>query len=194
MGMGSMELLHPARPLAAWFMVSLQHFHPVMGFKTNSLGFMQLQLEGFACRALQRSHPTHCPQALNSPRLALPHILAPFATAEVPKWVVDGFSMAGFPPGGRGTGDAAGRGCIHIPGSGVTTTSIPAATGCIGTHQPPSSNGPCLTPQVFQRSSASPFLPKLRYDAAISPGHADLWPNGASFEGWKVTAGDPSSC
>ncbi|NXX53044.1 SRCN1 inhibitor, partial [Scopus umbretta] len=44
--------------------------------------------------------------------------------------------------------------------------------------------------EVFQRSSASPFLPKLRYDvlaAAISPGHADLWPNGASVaaEGWK---------
>ncbi|XP_068774991.1 SRC kinase signaling inhibitor 1 isoform X5 [Struthio camelus] len=44
--------------------------------------------------------------------------------------------------------------------------------------------------EVFQRSSASPFIPKLRYDplaAAISPGHADLWPNGASVaaEGWK---------
>ncbi|XP_030364737.1 SRC kinase signaling inhibitor 1 isoform X6 [Strigops habroptila] len=39
--------------------------------------------------------------------------------------------------------------------------------------------------EVFQRSSASPFLPKLRYDAAVSPGHADLWPNGASIEGWK---------
>ncbi|NXC75011.1 SRCN1 inhibitor, partial [Anhinga anhinga] len=44
--------------------------------------------------------------------------------------------------------------------------------------------------EVFQRSSASPFLPKLRYDllaAAVSPGHADLWPNGASVaaEGWK---------
>ncbi|NXW44897.1 SRCN1 inhibitor, partial [Nyctiprogne leucopyga] len=44
--------------------------------------------------------------------------------------------------------------------------------------------------EVFQRSSASPFLPKLHYDllpAAISPGHADLWPNGASVaaEGWK---------
>ncbi|NWR55566.1 SRCN1 inhibitor, partial [Bucorvus abyssinicus] len=44
--------------------------------------------------------------------------------------------------------------------------------------------------EVFQRSSASPFLPKLRYDplaAAVSPGHADMWPNGASIaaEGWK---------
>ncbi|NWX45950.1 SRCN1 inhibitor, partial [Steatornis caripensis] len=44
--------------------------------------------------------------------------------------------------------------------------------------------------EVFQRSSASPFLPKLRYDAlaaAVSPGHADMWPNGASVaaEGWK---------
>ncbi|XP_074783163.1 SRC kinase signaling inhibitor 1 isoform X2 [Athene noctua] len=44
--------------------------------------------------------------------------------------------------------------------------------------------------EVFQRSSASPFPPKLRYDplaAAVSPGHADLWPNGASVaaEGWK---------
>ncbi|NXK23534.1 SRCN1 inhibitor, partial [Arenaria interpres] len=42
--------------------------------------------------------------------------------------------------------------------------------------------------EVFQRSSASPFLPKLHYDpAAVSPGHADLWPNGASVaaQGWK---------
>ncbi|NXJ72463.1 SRCN1 inhibitor, partial [Rostratula benghalensis] len=44
--------------------------------------------------------------------------------------------------------------------------------------------------EVFQRSSASPFLPKLRYDplvAAVSPGQAELWPNGASIaaEGWK---------
>ncbi|KAM6042125.1 SRC kinase signaling inhibitor 1 isoform 2-T2 [Chlamydotis macqueenii] len=44
--------------------------------------------------------------------------------------------------------------------------------------------------EVFQRSSAFPFLPKLRYDplaAAVSPGHADMWPNGASVaaEGWK---------
>ncbi|XP_015741386.1 SRC kinase signaling inhibitor 1 isoform X3 [Coturnix japonica] len=47
--------------------------------------------------------------------------------------------------------------------------------------------------EVFQRSSASPFLPTLRYDpltAAISPGHADMWPNGASVaaEGWKELA------
>ncbi|NWX23645.1 SRCN1 inhibitor, partial [Aegotheles bennettii] len=44
--------------------------------------------------------------------------------------------------------------------------------------------------EVFQRSSASPSLPKLRYDplvAALSPGHADMWPNGASVaaQGWK---------
>ncbi|NXG72099.1 SRCN1 inhibitor, partial [Baryphthengus martii] len=45
--------------------------------------------------------------------------------------------------------------------------------------------------EVFQRSSASPFLPALRYDplaAAVSPGHAAMWPNGASSvaaEGWK---------
>ncbi|KAF1565049.1 SRC kinase signaling inhibitor 1, partial [Eudyptes schlegeli] len=44
--------------------------------------------------------------------------------------------------------------------------------------------------EVFQRSSASPFLPKLRYDplaAAVCPRHADMWPNGASVaaEGWK---------
>ncbi|XP_014814426.1 PREDICTED: SRC kinase signaling inhibitor 1 [Calidris pugnax] len=40
--------------------------------------------------------------------------------------------------------------------------------------------------EVFQRSSASPFLPKLRYDP-LSPGHAALWPNGAcvAAEGWK---------
>eukprot|EP00076_Gallus_gallus_P034339 XP_024999877.1 SRC kinase signaling inhibitor 1 isoform X9 [Gallus gallus] len=47
--------------------------------------------------------------------------------------------------------------------------------------------------EVFQRSSASPFLPTLRYDplaAAVSPGHADMWPNGASVaaEGWKELA------
>ncbi|NWY07113.1 SRCN1 inhibitor, partial [Nothoprocta ornata] len=44
--------------------------------------------------------------------------------------------------------------------------------------------------EVFQRSSASPFLPKLRFEplaAAVSPGHAALWPNGASgaAQGWK---------
>ncbi|NWH68224.1 SRCN1 inhibitor, partial [Geococcyx californianus] len=44
--------------------------------------------------------------------------------------------------------------------------------------------------EVFQRSSASPFLPKLRSDpltAAVSPGHAAMWPNGAAVaaEGWK---------
>ncbi|NWX54219.1 SRCN1 inhibitor, partial [Promerops cafer] len=39
--------------------------------------------------------------------------------------------------------------------------------------------------EVFQRSSASPFLPTLRCDPleAVSPGHSDLWPTGA--EGWK---------
>ncbi|XP_069733306.1 SRC kinase signaling inhibitor 1 isoform X7 [Phaenicophaeus curvirostris] len=42
--------------------------------------------------------------------------------------------------------------------------------------------------EVFQRSSASPFLPKLRYEPpTVSPGHADMWPNGAAVaaEGWK---------
>ncbi|NXE99091.1 SRCN1 inhibitor, partial [Menura novaehollandiae] len=43
--------------------------------------------------------------------------------------------------------------------------------------------------EVFQRSSASPFLPKLRYDPleAVSPGLSGLWPNGApvAAEGWK---------
>ncbi|NXX10853.1 SRCN1 inhibitor, partial [Podargus strigoides] len=41
--------------------------------------------------------------------------------------------------------------------------------------------------EVFQRSSASLFLPKLRSDPlapALCPGHADVWPNGAA-EGWK---------
>ncbi|NWS44350.1 SRCN1 inhibitor, partial [Probosciger aterrimus] len=47
--------------------------------------------------------------------------------------------------------------------------------------------------EVFQRSSAPPFLPKLRYDAAVSPGHADLWPNGASIEGWKEPGSRPFS-
>ncbi|NXM75469.1 SRCN1 inhibitor, partial [Serilophus lunatus] len=43
--------------------------------------------------------------------------------------------------------------------------------------------------EVFQRSSASPFLPKLHHDplVAVCPGLAELWPNGASVaaEGWK---------
>ncbi|NXK43213.1 SRCN1 inhibitor, partial [Piprites chloris] len=43
--------------------------------------------------------------------------------------------------------------------------------------------------EVFQRSSASPFLPKLRHAplVAVSPGLAELWPNGASVaaQGWK---------
>ncbi|NXA43036.1 SRCN1 inhibitor, partial [Eudromia elegans] len=52
--------------------------------------------------------------------------------------------------------------------------------------------------EVFQRSSASPFLPKLRYEplaAAVFPGHADLWPNGASVAalGWKEAAGAAAS-
>ncbi|NXG18845.1 SRCN1 inhibitor, partial [Grallaria varia] len=40
--------------------------------------------------------------------------------------------------------------------------------------------------EVFQRSSASPFLPKLPHDplVSVSPGLAGLWPNGAA-EGWK---------
>ncbi|NXA13591.1 SRCN1 inhibitor, partial [Sapayoa aenigma] len=46
--------------------------------------------------------------------------------------------------------------------------------------------------EVFQRSSASPFLPKLRHVplVAVSPGLAELWPNGASVaaEGWKEPA------
>ncbi|XP_071584884.1 SRC kinase signaling inhibitor 1 isoform X2 [Heliangelus exortis] len=42
--------------------------------------------------------------------------------------------------------------------------------------------------EVFQRSSASPFLPKPRYHplgAAACPGHVALWPNGTSLAGWK---------
>ncbi|XP_050186734.1 SRC kinase signaling inhibitor 1 isoform X4 [Myiozetetes cayanensis] len=43
--------------------------------------------------------------------------------------------------------------------------------------------------EVFQRSSASPFLPKLRHEplVAVPPGLAELWPNGASVaaQGWK---------
>ncbi|NXU42089.1 SRCN1 inhibitor, partial [Drymodes brunneopygia] len=43
--------------------------------------------------------------------------------------------------------------------------------------------------EVFQRSSASPFLPSLRCDPleALSPGHPAWWPNGAAVaaEGWK---------
>ncbi|NXY13359.1 SRCN1 inhibitor, partial [Atrichornis clamosus] len=43
--------------------------------------------------------------------------------------------------------------------------------------------------EVFQRSSASPFLPKLRHDPleAASPGLPGPWPSGASVaaEGWK---------
>ncbi|NXK95022.1 SRCN1 inhibitor, partial [Formicarius rufipectus] len=46
--------------------------------------------------------------------------------------------------------------------------------------------------EVFQRSSASPSLPKLRHDplVAVSPGLAELWPNGASVaaQGWKPLA------
>ncbi|NXL99460.1 SRCN1 inhibitor, partial [Tyrannus savana] len=39
--------------------------------------------------------------------------------------------------------------------------------------------------EVFQRSSASPFLPKLRHEplVAVCPGLAELWPNGASVAG-----------
>ncbi|XP_032567165.1 SRC kinase signaling inhibitor 1 isoform X1 [Chiroxiphia lanceolata] len=43
--------------------------------------------------------------------------------------------------------------------------------------------------EVFQRSSASPFLPKLHHEplVAVCPGLAELWPNGASVaaQGWK---------
>ncbi|NXY61511.1 SRCN1 inhibitor, partial [Callaeas wilsoni] len=46
--------------------------------------------------------------------------------------------------------------------------------------------------EVFQRSSASPFLPTLRRDPleAVSPGHSDPWPDGAAEagEGWKPLA------
>ncbi|NXN93826.1 SRCN1 inhibitor, partial [Rhinopomastus cyanomelas] len=47
--------------------------------------------------------------------------------------------------------------------------------------------------EVFQRSSGSPFPPKLRSErraAPVSPGLADLWPNGAPAvaQGWKEAA------
>ncbi|NWU94530.1 SRCN1 inhibitor, partial [Upupa epops] len=47
--------------------------------------------------------------------------------------------------------------------------------------------------EVFQRSSASPFPPKLRSErlaAPVSPGLAALWPNGAPgvAQGWKEAA------
>ncbi|NWW41512.1 SRCN1 inhibitor, partial [Panurus biarmicus] len=50
--------------------------------------------------------------------------------------------------------------------------------------------------EVFQRSSASPFLPTLRCDPleAVSPGHSDSWPNGApvAAEGRKPLAAPAS--
>lgn len=76
----------------------------------------------------------------------------------------------------------------------ASSAEPPSRRGSVPVSPKPSSSNPsCLTPQVFQRSSASPFIPKLRYDplaAAASPGHAAMWPNGASVaaEGWKVTA------
>ncbi|NXF11833.1 SRCN1 inhibitor, partial [Smithornis capensis] len=181
---------------------------------------------GFVHRALQRSHLKYHP-GTEHPRLAVPHVLPLLATLEMPKWDMDGFCLACFPPGGGRTGDGAGRGQLKVQAGGlmmlqaeglaqqcwtssrgqevplhlrrrddaslaakpclcVPTPTTPAGTGC---SKPPSSNRPCLTPQVFQRSSASPFLPKLRPAplVAVSPGLAELWPNGASVaaEGWK---------
>ncbi|NXQ60906.1 SRCN1 inhibitor, partial [Anthoscopus minutus] len=50
--------------------------------------------------------------------------------------------------------------------------------------------------EVFQRSSASPFLPTLHCDPleAVSLGHPDSWPNGAAVaaEGWKPLAAPAS--
>ncbi|NWV53218.1 SRCN1 inhibitor, partial [Daphoenositta chrysoptera] len=50
--------------------------------------------------------------------------------------------------------------------------------------------------EVFQRSSASPFLPTPRCDPleAVSPGHPGPWPNGAAVaaEGWKPLAAPAS--
>lgn len=160
---------------------------------------------------LQRTHLRRRPEALNPSKVSVPHVLTRLLWSRCPSgsWMV---FPAGFPRGGRGTSDAVGRGtgdasaadensqcfacCQQLPSPhpGVTVASIPAGMGCVVvTPKPPSSNPPCLTPQVFQRSSASPFLPKLRYDplaAAVCPRHADMWPNGASVaaEGWKVTA------
>ncbi|NXS89864.1 SRCN1 inhibitor, partial [Erpornis zantholeuca] len=46
--------------------------------------------------------------------------------------------------------------------------------------------------EVFQRSSASPFLPTLRRDPleAVSPGRSEPWPDGA--QGWKPLAAPAS--
>ncbi|NWX25371.1 SRCN1 inhibitor, partial [Notiomystis cincta] len=50
--------------------------------------------------------------------------------------------------------------------------------------------------EVFQRSSASPFLPTLRCDPleAVSPGHPDSWPSGAAVaaEGRKEPLAPPA--
>lgn len=53
----------------------------------------------------------------------MPHVLPPFAMGKVPKWVVAGFSLAGFPPGDRGTSDAAGSGTGDVAGSRGTGVS-----------------------------------------------------------------------
>ncbi|NWR42521.1 SRCN1 inhibitor, partial [Regulus satrapa] len=85
-------------------------------------------------------------------------------------------------PGFMKVGTAAGLGRSAPPGAGAPLY-LPAEVS------PPSLQRPCLTPQVFQRSCASPFLPTLRCDPleAVSPGHPDSWPNGAAVaaEGWK---------
>ncbi|NWI38202.1 SRCN1 inhibitor, partial [Picathartes gymnocephalus] len=51
--------------------------------------------------------------------------------------------------------------------------------------------------EVFQRSSASPFLPWLPCDPleAVSPGHPGSWPSGApvAAEGWKEPPAAPAS-
>lgn len=113
--------------LRAWFTVSLQHFHPVLGFKPKcflTLRSFSWRFAGFCAQGtLQRSHLRCHPQALSSPRLAVPHVLPPFAMGKVPEWVVAGFSLAGFPPGGRGTGDAAGGGTGDVVGSRGTGVS-----------------------------------------------------------------------
>ncbi|XP_029821719.1 SRC kinase signaling inhibitor 1, partial [Manacus vitellinus] len=73
-------------------------------------------------------------------------------------------------------------------------TSPPVSLGMpsFGHSPPQTQSHPSKTPVVvFQRSSASPFLPKLHHEplVAVCPGLAELWPNGASIaaQGWKVT-------
>ena len=116
LGPGAACLVHclsPALPPRLELQTKLICFLTLRSFTWRFIGFC-------AQGTLQRSHPRCRPQALNSPRPAVPHVLPLFATVEVPKSVVDGFSLAGFPPGGRGTGDAAGRGTGDAAGSGGT--------------------------------------------------------------------------